>query len=915
MMHWQYTPYVLPLLIAAAVSATIAFFAWRRRPAPGAMPLVCLALAASEWSLGYAVGMASADLPAKVFWAKVQYFGIVSVPIMWLFLALQYTGREGWLTRRNRVLLAIMPLLTLLLAWTNESHGLIWSDLRLDTSGSFSVLYLTYGAFFWIHVIYSYSLILLGSVLFLQMLVRSPHLYRRQAVAMLIAALAPWVGNVLRISGLNPFPHLDLTNFAFTLSGLAVAWALFPFRLLDLVPVAREAVIEGMGDGVIVLDAQNRIVDINPAAGHIFGRSVSEAIGQPAAQVLYGPPDGSTEASTVSSAEPLAEALVERYREATEAQAEIVLGKGEAQRTFDLRMSPLYDRRGRLTGRLVVLRDITEQVRTEEELRKHHDHLEELVAERTDELTWANEQLQQEITERKRAEEALRESERRESEEKYRVLFETAKDAIFLSDETGRFVDVNQAACESLGYSKEELLKLSNREIDADPRGYEESLKAWDGRMKEMTFEVNQRRKDGTLLPVEVTGSFFTIGGQRIALAIARDISERRRAEAALRESEDKFRTIFETATDMITYVDQHGKILDVNSRVEDLLGYKRDEVIGKNFARLGVLGLRDLPKVVRLFRDTIRDGEAVTIVELELKHKNGKKVFVEVGTKFIKKNGKVEGVVNTFRDITERKRAEEALRKARDELEMRVAERTAELARANEQLRIDVTERKRAEEQIQASLREKEVLLREVLHRVKNNLQVISSLLDMRSLRTADQQTIDFLTDARAKVHTMALIHSQLYQSERVDQIDMGNHAWELVNYLSQVYATKSRLITPVIEPSDVYLSITQAIPCALILNEVISNAFKHAFQEGQKGTIEISIRREANDTIFLRVKDDGIGLPEAIDVDTTGSLGLKLIRNLVQEQLKGRLQIKRDKGTEVAVEFPILKEEVEHA
>jgi two-component sensor histidine kinase len=184
-----------------------------------------------------------------------------------------------------------------------------------------------------------------------------------------------------------------------------------------------------------------------------------------------------------------------------------------------------------------------------------------------------------------------------------------------------------------------------------------------------------------------------------------------------------------------------------------------------------------------------------------------------------------------------------------------------------------------------------------------------------MRSLRTADQQTIDFLTDARAKVHTMALIHSQLYQSERVDQIDMGNHAWELVNYLSQVYATKSRLITPVIEPSDVYLSITQAIPCALILNEVISNAFKHAFQEGQKGTIEISIRREANDTIFLRVKDDGIGLPEAIDVDTTGSLGLKLIRNLVQEQLKGRLQIKRDKGTEVAVEFPILKEEVEHA
>ena len=281
MMHWQYSPYVLPLVIAATTSAAIAFFAWRRRPAPGAMPLVYLMLAVCEWSLGYAVGMASADLPTKVFWAKVQYFGIVSVPVMWLFLALQYTNREKWLTRRNRVLLAIMPLLTLLLAWTNESHGLIWSDIRLYTSGSFSVLYLSYGAFVWVWVTYSYPLILLGSVLLLQALVRSPHLYRGQTGALLIGALAPWVANVLRISGLNPFPHLDPTNFAFTLSGLATAWAMFRFRLLDIVPVARDAVIESMNDGVIVLDTQNRIVDINPAAARIISCPASEAIGQP----------------------------------------------------------------------------------------------------------------------------------------------------------------------------------------------------------------------------------------------------------------------------------------------------------------------------------------------------------------------------------------------------------------------------------------------------------------------------------------------------------------------------------------------------------------------------------------------------------------------------------------------------------
>ena len=392
-MNWQYTPYLLPLVITAAISATIAFLAWRRRPAPGAMPLVYLMLAVCEWSLGYAVGMASADLPAKVFWAKVQYFGIVSVPIMWLFLVLQYTHLERWLTRRNRLLLAIMPLLTLLLAWTNESHSLIWSDIRLDTSGSFSVLYLSYGAFVWVWVIYSYSLILLGSVLLLQALVRSPHLYRGQTGALLIGALAPWVGNVLRISGLNPFPHLDLTNFAFTLSGLAAAWALFRFRLLDIVPVARDAVIESMDDGVIVLDAQNRIVDLNPGAGRIIGCSIAEAIGQPATQVLSDWPD-----------------LVERYHGVTEARAEIALGEGEAQRHYDLRLSPLYDRRGRLTGRLAVLCDIAEHKRAEEELREYRDHLERLVGERTAELTRINEQLGQEITERKRAEEELRQA-------------------------------------------------------------------------------------------------------------------------------------------------------------------------------------------------------------------------------------------------------------------------------------------------------------------------------------------------------------------------------------------------------------------------------------------------------------------------------------------------------------------------
>ena len=358
-MGWQYNAYVPPLVAAAAVSAALALFVWRRRPAPGTVPFVWLMLAVTEWSLGYALELGSTDLPGKLLWAKVQYLGIVFVPLAWLVFALQYTRRDKWLARRNLIWLSIVPCFTLLLVWTNDVHGLIWSSVKLDNSGSFPMLDLTYGAWWWVNFVYSYLLLLLSTFLLVQVLVRSPHLYRGQAGALLIGALAPWVGNVLYVSGLSPLPCLDLTPFAFTLTGLAVAWGLFHFQLLRIVPVARDAVVESMGDAVIVLDMQDRIADLNPAAQRLLGHAASEIIGQPASHVLSDWPDGSTE---------LAEVLVERYRDVREAYSEIVLGEGGAQRTFDLRISPLYDRRGRFTGRLVVAHDITERKQAERRL-------------------------------------------------------------------------------------------------------------------------------------------------------------------------------------------------------------------------------------------------------------------------------------------------------------------------------------------------------------------------------------------------------------------------------------------------------------------------------------------------------------------------------------------------------------------
>jgi PAS domain S-box-containing protein len=391
-MSWQHIPFVLTLFVASLVSAALALYAWRRRSVTGAIPFACLMLGIAEWTLAYAFELWSADLPAKLLSARFEYLGIVVVPPLGLVLALEYTGRKRWVTRRNLALLAAGSAFTLVVIWTNDLHKLFWTYTRLDASNSIAGWELGHGVAFWTWIAYSYSLLLVGLVILFKAFLRSPPMYRGQAGALLIGALLPWVSNVLTVFGLNPFPGLDLTPFAFTLSGLSLGWGLFRFRLLDVVPVARDAVIEGMGDGVIVLDAQDRVVDLNPAAERIVGYTLADTIGQPVAQVLCNWPG-----------------LCERLSDEVEGtQLEIALGEGVAERAFGVGISPLRGRGGIVTGRLIVLRDITERVRAEDGLREAHDELERRVEERTSALRASNTRLQQEIAERKRAEEEIR---------------------------------------------------------------------------------------------------------------------------------------------------------------------------------------------------------------------------------------------------------------------------------------------------------------------------------------------------------------------------------------------------------------------------------------------------------------------------------------------------------------------------
>jgi PAS domain S-box-containing protein len=344
-MSWQSNPYILALFVATVLAAAMAVTGLRRRSTPGAIAFVALMVGVTFWSLGYAFELGTPNLQLKIFWSKVQYLGIVSVPLVWLLFVLRYTRRDKWFTARNLALLSIIPALTLALVWTNELHHLVWNTIQLDLEGALPMFRATYGPVFFIYVGYSYLLQLFSSVLLVWTFHRSPQVYRQQMVGMLVATAAPWVGNALYISG---WSMIDLTPLGLAVAGPLVAWSLYRHQLLDLLPVAREAVLEGMGDGIIVLDPQNRIVDLNPAARRIIGRPAG-AIGQPAAEVLAAWPD-----------------LLEHYRDALDAKDEIAIPSEQVVHYFDLRISALHDRRQRLSGRLISLRDISERKRAED---------------------------------------------------------------------------------------------------------------------------------------------------------------------------------------------------------------------------------------------------------------------------------------------------------------------------------------------------------------------------------------------------------------------------------------------------------------------------------------------------------------------------------------------------------------------
>jgi len=488
----------------------------------------------------------------------------------------------------------------------------------------------------------------------------------------------------------------------------------------------------------------------------------------------------------------------------------------------------------------------------------------------------------------------------RRSEQKFADIFLNSLDVLLIIEvDTGNIVTANHALATVLGYRLEDVRGkhfsiLHPPESQAPPQEDEELFSVHGA-----VFPAQKiLRVDGSVIPMDLTATLIPWDDRTVVLATFRDASDRENALRALRESELRYRTLFDQASDAIILENDKREILDANRAACQITGHTRADLISMKTTEL------------RPSHESgaLQDAESTLDIESPFEtlmvRADGSEVPVELTVAPLVTNG-TRSFLSITRDITERKRAEEELRRAHDELERRVQERTAELKDLTERLLLEIAEHARAEERLKASLGEKEVLLQEIHHRVKNNLQIISSLIALQSRHIADEKMGAVLNDSQNRIRSMALIHEQLYHSEDLARIDFAGYLRNLTNTLLRSYTDTAAAVTLRVETEPVLLSVGTAIPCGLIVNELVSNCLKHAFPRGGKGEIRVGLSRNQENEYILLVADNGQGLPEHLDFRKSQSLGLRLITNLAESQLRGRLEICSGQGVEVRIIF----------
>lgn len=442
--------------------------------------------------------------------------------------------------------------------------------------------------------------------------------------------------------------------------------------------------------------------------------------------------------------------------------------------------------------------------------------------------------------------------------------------SLIVTDAEGKIKTVNPATLDLLGYREDEIIGQS---VDTVFKEEKKEILSWDEtpRLEGKVFrnliknrvvnyfEMNYLTKNRQEIPVILSCSIIRDREGKIVniIFVARDITKLKHAEEALRNSEEKYRSLSNQLPIGIYRTTKEGKILHANPALASILEYENVEELTKI-------------KAANVYGDPIertkqlkqwKTSKGVVCNEIKLRTKKDKHIWVrDTGRVILDKNGEIDYIDGAIENITERRKAEEKIKR---------------------------------------SLREKEVLLQEIHHRVKNNMQIISSLHKLQSKQIKDKQALEIFKSTQNRVKSMALIHERLYQSKDFARVDLADYVRSLTSNLFSSYGISRAAIKLNIDIKDVSLDINTAIPCGLIINELVSNSLKHGFPDGEKGEINIIMHPSNENKIALIVSDNGIGIPEEVDFRNTESLGLHLVTILAENQLHGEIKLDRTKGT----------------
>jgi len=471
-----------------------------------------------------------------------------------------------------------------------------------------------------------------------------------------------------------------------------------------------------------------------------------------------------------------------------------------------------------------------------------------------------NLQLQREIIERSKAEKELR-----QAQEYARSIIDSSLDMIVATDINYNINEYNAAAEATFGYTREEVMGKPLSMLFSDEQEMTKVVERIND-VGSLANEIINRKKDGTFFISFLSASVIknekgeTIG----AMGVSRDITALKKAEEELRLSEERHRAIYDQAYIGIARIAKMGRFLLVNERLCDMLDYTADELYKKTFYELGV-----------------QEEVEESLVDWDQLLSGRIKNFSREQT-YVRKDGELLSANVTV----------SLVRDSNDNPNYFVA------------VFEDITERKEYERQLEASIKEKEVLLKEVHHRVKNNMQVISSILNLQSSYIEDETALAILRESQDRIKSMSFVHESLYQSKTLSEVNFSEYVQNIARNLFHSYGRPEGGLSLDFDLEEVFLNLDTSIPCGLIINEVVSNSLKYAFQGREKGVIRIEFSKLADGKLKLIVSDNGIGLPDNFDIENAESLGLQLVTTLVT-QVSGELKIDTSNGTEFNIVF----------